>query len=535
MKYIKEHFQLFMTCLICFFIVFLLFYIFIGSKSWMNQDSAFFVDYAIEVIESNSLFPGTWYNSNDFWVYSLVPLISIFIKMGVNLFLSRQLSVFIQSIVLFLLLYDLFHNIMKDHEGFKIVVLMLLSGISGQFIFEVFGDASYGTIILFMLAGIWAYIKYKNESNKKYLILLYLLLIVLTSCSLRFPIYLGAPIICSIIYEMYEKGIKKENVSILSLCICSIFLGFLLNIFLRSNYLFVSNIEGTNLVSGGEVLEYNVFNFIYNFLFVSGATRLNIYSLNVFLDNNFISSSSSPLIIVSFIKLIFALSLVVTPFMLVKKIKKMNSDEKTLYIFITSFLFIILFFIIMGSMQWYRYVTIMIFFILLLYPIIYKYYFKKELRNQFVFYALILLFVGSSFFLSIYSYMNLSKLRVRENNYQKIVDFVESKGLSFGYTIRNNESNIYRLISNGSVEVVALSNNGKEQSKWLASTKWIKEGYHNGKVFFIRTKNQNSIDFEKDAIEKYELSCFDDFVIFVFKDNKSILNYIKGDSYEKEQ
>ena len=533
MNYLKEHYGLIITILICILVLPFIFYIFVGSKAWMNQDSSFIVDYAIEVLETHSIFPNTWYNSNDFWIYSLIPMITIFIKMGMSLFFSRQLSVLIQSVILFLVLYDLFHSMMKDHEGFKIVILMLLSGISGQFIFEVFGDATYGTIILFMLMSIWLFIKYQMNYEKRYLIIFGILLLILTTCSLRFPIYIGAPIICCILYAMYEKGIKKEHIQMLIICLLAIFIGYLLNYVLRHTLLFSSYYQVYNIIGDSKSIESNLITFIYNYLFISGATYQCVYSLSNTLNLDFISGSSSPLIVFIFIKFIYAIFSISIPLLLIKKIKKMSVQEKYLFIFIVSFSLIIMFFAVMGSMQWYRYITAMVFFLLLLYPIVYKYFFKKKENNQFVFYSMIILFSGVSFIFSIFSYFSFKELKIRENQFTKVVEFIESKDLSFGYTNTHNEANIYKLISNGKVEVVCLEN-GEKQYQWISSKRWISEDYHQGKVFFIRPKGDKIMDFEQYAIEHYELDAFYSFDIFVFENNKIILDNLGGDINEEE-
>ncbi len=120
----------------------LLFYIFVGSKAIINSDSTFIVDYSIEQIETKSIFPTTWVNSNDFWIYSLIPIITPLIRMGVSLFASRQIAVLLQTLAFFLLLYDFYKKVFNDKKGMIIMILMFLSGISGQFMYEMYGDAT---------------------------------------------------------------------------------------------------------------------------------------------------------------------------------------------------------------------------------------------------------------------------------------------------------------------------------------------------------------------------------------------------------
>ena len=535
MKYIKEHFQTLITVLICMLIIPMLIYIFVGFKSWMNTDSAIVVEYAIEAIETHTLLPTTWYNCNDFWVYSLVPLIVVFIKMGFSLFYARQLSAFIQSIILFYVLYELLHNTLKDKEGFKIVVLMLLSGISGQFIFEVFGDANYGTIILYMLFSLLLFVKYQVNFYKKYIIILGIFLSIITSFSLRFPVYIGAPIICCILYSIYEKGFKKEQLFSLGTIIISIGVAFLLNLILRHFLLFVANYDSIVIVNSGGNLAENLFCFIYNLFYVSGATYKNMYGLIYSLDNTFISSNSSPLIVLPFIKTIFVIFTVSIPIFLFKKVNKMTIEEKNIYIFIVSFTLILMFFLIMCGMVWYRYVTIIIFYLLLLYPIMYKYYFKKKEKNRVVFYCMILLFVGVSIFNVTFSCFKLRDFSFRVNPHKEITDFLESKGLSFGYVLHVSESNIYSLVSDGKIHVASIDKENKKMVEWASSSRWDDEDYYQGKVFVIRRFDQGEFELEESASEHYVLNTpGTDYMISIFDDNKIILDYFKGDKNEEK-
>ena len=102
-------------------VVNLIFYIFIGSKVIINSDSSFIIDYSIEQIETNSIFPTTWINSNDFWIYSLIPIVTPFIKMGVDFFISRQIAVFVQTVLFFVLLYDFYKRCFNDKKGLIII------------------------------------------------------------------------------------------------------------------------------------------------------------------------------------------------------------------------------------------------------------------------------------------------------------------------------------------------------------------------------------------------------------------------------
>jgi hypothetical protein len=102
--------------------------------------------------------------------------------------------------------------------------VIFLTGVSGQFMSEMYGDASYGTVVIFMLLELWLLLNYiKSDYNKKkYLILFTILLAFLTTCSFRFPIYVAAPIICILIYFCYSDGFKKKYLKILGLIIVAV-------------------------------------------------------------------------------------------------------------------------------------------------------------------------------------------------------------------------------------------------------------------------------------------------------------------------
>ena len=105
-KFIANNMDKIVYIALSIMVVNLIFYIFVGSKVIINSDSSFIVDYSMEQIETKSIFPTTWINSNDFWIYSLIPIVTPFVNMGVDLFISRQIAVFVQTILFFVLLRE---------------------------------------------------------------------------------------------------------------------------------------------------------------------------------------------------------------------------------------------------------------------------------------------------------------------------------------------------------------------------------------------------------------------------------------------
>ena len=529
MQFIKKNINTFIYIVMGVLALQLIVYIFKGSVAWLNGDSCFIVDYSLDQIATKSFFPSTWYNSNDFWVYSLIPFITIFIKMGFSLLLSRQLSVFLQTILLFLVLYDLYNNCLKDKNGLKIVFLLLLSGISGQFIFEVFGDATYGTIIFYMLIGLWLYIRYQMNYEKKYMIIFGIFLTLITACSLRFPIYLGAPIICCLLYVFYQKGFKKEYVLFFITCAVAIAFGGAMHFLLRHFLLFRSLYNNVIPINGSDALNNNFFLLLSNYFMLTGASHINVTSLGNMLYNSFISGTSSPLIVFIFIRFIFACITVYIPFNLIKKIKKMSDLEQTIYLFILSFFGIMIFFILIGGMTWYRYITPVLFFLLLLYPLFYKYTFEKKEKNRIVFGIILASFIATSFIFVSFSYISFSSLKIRKNGYSELVDILVSKDVSFGYLLSDEEFAQYRTLSNGKIQFVSLNTDGKSQLEWLSSNRWIDKDYYHGKVFFMRLDTQDALAFEDKAVEKFR---YGNKEIFILEDNQIVLDYMNGEEDE---
>ena len=109
-----------------FLSIFLVAYIFVGCKNVLNSDSAFITDYSQEQIRTGNIFPEGWNETNDFWIYSLIPIITPLLKLGFGLFAARQTAVLIQSVVLFALLFKLFYE-KNNKKTFLVPGLIIIS------------------------------------------------------------------------------------------------------------------------------------------------------------------------------------------------------------------------------------------------------------------------------------------------------------------------------------------------------------------------------------------------------------------------
>lgn len=507
--------------LIIISIVHLIWYIFIGSKGLMNSDSSFIVDYSLEQINSHSFFPKNWVNINDFWVYSLIPLMTVFIKFGFSLFFSRQLSVFIQTFLMFAIIFNLFNKQLDLKNGLKVVLLLLLSGVSGQFFFEIFGDATYGSIVFYIVLEIWLFVRYLNNNKKINLVFFLLILILLTSCSLRFPIYIGAPFICYLAYMFYNDPKNKRFIYIALSIVFSLACGYMLNKYL-SSHLILRTATTNNIVSNAENLSNAIHNSFFNYLWICGATNINVYSLTHTWYNNYITSTS-PFILIIFIKFLYSIFTLVMPFILFKKFNKMNDKEKFIHIYCVSVFVLILFFLLFGGMwNWYRYITPVLFMLNLLFPLYYKYFFSDKFKNIIVFNLSIIIISLSSLFLTFTSWYDLNTRKVVENPNMGLVAFLEKNGLKYGYYNGLSESNVYRTISNDKIQITRIL--GDIKLYYLNSTEWFTEKYYNKETFVIRYFDTEPQDYEKYAIKKLE---YGDNLIFVFKTHSDLLKHLK--------
>ena len=504
--------------------IILLFYILFGCKSVLNSDSSFIVDYSLEQIRTSEIFPTGWYETNDFWIYSLIPLITVFIKSGFSLFLARQSAVLIQTIVLFILLFKLFYDKNKK-SNFLIPGLIIISGISGQILFEVFGDATYGTIIVYMLLTLYFVIKYLSNCKKRYLSFILISLTLLTMCSLRFPIYITAPLIVVLIYLYIKNGLKKEYIYLSVTLIVSTILGYILNKYLQTHLLYVSNFH-RGMISSSEEISANIRDVLYQCLWLLGATNSNIHSLsiNIFFD----FSVTSPVIILTFVRYIFCLLTIAVPILLSKKLKDFSLREQIIYIYTVALTVIISFFLLICNMSiWYRYLVPVLFFLSLLYIYFYK-YFLSEKRVKIIFVLFISLFCIFSLYMNISTYYSFSEGKIKDNPYQGLTNFLLEHDLTFGFAYSGIEHNLYTVLSNGQLMLIGITDDSLKPFYWLTSDSWFDKDFHSGKTFFIRPEAENiphliknGKNYEEEASEVLEYNLYDiSYKIFVFENNE---------------
>ena len=504
-------------------------YIFKLSNIFMTGDSAFILDYSLEQIRTKSIFPVNWVNTHDIWIYSLIPMVTLFLRVGFNLLISRQLAVLIQTIIFLILLKDLFKNVLGYKKEYKLFIIMILSGISGQLMFELFGDATYTTIIMYMVLGLYLYLKYIKTNNKKYMIFLNILLLVLCSLSMRFPIYITAPLVICMIYKIYEKGFnKKEVIPLISILLSSL-LGLII-FKLLSTKLIISTLNTDNgLITIPNDISLAIHQLVYYWFELFGSTNVSLYGVSYTYTYDFLSSSS-PFIVFTFLRFIAAVLTLIIPFVLIKKFNKMNEEDKILFLYSISFTILTLFFMLIARMYvWYRYAFPVIFFLLMLYMPFYRYVFtnKKTIKNITLFSFIIALFSVSSLFMVYNSYFDITHKSFRENYYQGVTNYLVKNNLEFGYVVGTIEPNAIRYLSDNKIILTKIDFKYNEYD-WLVSKDWYKTDFYNGKTFFLKYHKDDIDDYVKEKAD--ETLHYGEYDIFIYESHerfKEIIDKVK--------
>ena len=530
MKFLKKNKKTLMWITISTLSLFVIWYTFVLCKCIMSSDSAFVIDYVEEMFKYKSLFPKTWINSNDFWIYSLIPLIAIFMKLNIGMFMSRQISVIIQTVILFALIIQLFKTL-KIKKGILAFIVLLLSGVSAQFMFEMFGDGTYTSITIYILLGLLMFIKYFQTKKIGYSIALFILLAFVCSFSLRFPIHISAPLIACLVYMSYSnRKIKKEYIISLVSILLGTLIGYIIYNYLTNTLLFNSYVS-KDIIYTGPDLTKSIQSTVFNYLFMCGATGKSIDSLSIQLKH-FISPTS-PLILITFIKLIFAIFTLLIPFKLHKNIEKFTNEERITYIFVVSFSLLLLFFVLISDMfNMHRYITLLVFFLLFLYPMYYKYYIDEDKVKRVLYGISIGLCSIASIILVLDSTVDFEINKVRNNYYDILSQELISMGLHYGYTDVEGEQNIYYMISEGNVRISRISYSYDSPFYWLNSIDWYKKGNYDGKVFFI----SNPTFKKSDGLKKIEEASIDSFnyneyEVYIFENEEAFLNILDSTEY----
>ena len=509
-------------------------FIFVGSISFFNSDTAIANLLAKEQIFSKQLFPTEWIYVQDVWTFFInVPMIflSLFIKDQV---LLRCTAVFIQTLILLLMLIVYNKYIFKNNSillyGTIIFTLFTLNNLENMF-----AQAAYGYQVIFILIiFIFTTISVSDDFkiNKKLIIFSCLSLCIACISGVRLLGTVVIPIICSFtlvyiienINETYKKVLDdlKKYILWLLLLFSSALIGYFIYCIIKTSSYFVAGVSEQIIRSHADI--NNIIESIK--IFISGLWLLFgiEYRVNLFSING-----------IAYILRYFATFafMFVFPILLLKKYKNENIHIKRLILFSwISFIITIIIYILSINIAvdviTIRYFQIpMIMQIILSSYFIYKYLLKKNFLTCLTCMLILIIYICTNIYIGINMEFNKSsKNIIKERNELKI--FFKEKDLKFGYA---SYWNAYKnsTLFNFEPEIAAILPYKFPIEKYphLTTNRYYNPNYYNGRTFLLLTEEEFQIFNNKKneylygkPEEKYQINGY---IILIYKYNLSNL------------
>jgi hypothetical protein len=504
---------------------YLIFYIFGGSgyKNSFHSDSATKVLLAQEIYETGKFFPASWnYVNADIWILFghifVIPLL-FFIQPG---YLVYSISGLISAFLLLIICWKFSEKFEVSRSQRLCFLAAVASGFSGSFAENLFGQVSYGVLVILMLAEILIIENLLNsiKSQKRFLFAVGLLIAITAASNAgRSFIVFILPLLGGFSLCLLRKKTQAER---LINPLIAISVGFGVGIGFHFYLLsFLQNVQGAGdakWVSFDAMIKNCVFSLngtmgLLGAIPTAGQKITNIRS--VYEACRLIAGISS--IILFFHILIIQI--------------KNNKNQFFLGFLLTS-LFLSYFLYITTSLliqtaplQTARYLVPSVFAgicLLLLTPVN-----KLSLLMR-----TILSFVMINFFISApfaYIYSNLSSefkggQSGQFGEQRELAKFLQSRKLEYGYASFWN-AGIISVLTSGDVRVrQVLFNDGIPlPHRHLSSDRWYNSGYYKGQTFLIlNSAEEKVINFEKIedfGIKILEKINFKNFAIYVFDAN----------------
>ncbi len=209
----------------------LLYFIFIGYKYLaFNSDSASKVLIATEIFNSHAFFPKDWaYVNNDLWITTahifVVPLLQ-FLSPG---YLSHAIACTLMGGLIIFSIWWLVNSFQIVSAQKILIILMCLGGMSLTITESMFGQVSYGILLMFSVLAIKCLescnLDYAKQNFVYYFFALLIVLVMVIGNPMRAVPYYLFPMACSAIFLLvsgYKQVRIKESVRL-----CVIFLSAL--------------------------------------------------------------------------------------------------------------------------------------------------------------------------------------------------------------------------------------------------------------------------------------------------------------------
>ena len=516
-------------------LILLLWYIFIGYKGQFHSDSAAKVMLAREIYETGTFFPKDWnYVNGDLFIIFghlvIVPLLSIFTA-GYTV---HAISSFVFSLIIIYSIWLITKNIELPLWRILSILTVFLAGFSGFMAENLFGQVSYGSILLISILIIYFAMQYLNTGNRiinKWSILLTTILILAYWANpKRALISYGLPIVLSLLWVWSSSNTnisKKIYINLFFIIIISSSLGAAAN---KITMTYVSNVVG---ISNGVWLPYELI--IRNI----GLTFKGLYAQlgGLIMEN-------SPLVSVNGlyggIRLITASTLLILiPFSMLKVLKG-DSEKLKLFAMYSVFSIVLTLFLQittsipdMGDpIQSSRYLVPgvgLCTLLVLMTPVDWR--IKPPLHAILILF-ITLMFMSGGYFTyraSGISSQILAQPDQLKSDRLNFINFLKEKNLKYGYASYWNSSSI-TVLSDESIKIrpIIMQSGIPMPMKHLSSNRWYYPAAWQGETFLLLT-NTDSALLDLNKLDKIGLSIkkihtFNEFKIFIFSDN--IANHI---------
>ncbi len=492
--------------LLIFNIAFVIWYIFSGYQAFFHSDSAVKVLLANEIYLTHDFFPDDWnYGNHDLLILFghalIIPLLS-FMPAG---FATHAIS---GLIIFSLLLHStwILTDLICSNKAQRILILSAVSaGFSGFMAENLYGQVSYGVLIIIVLYKIYFTVKYTSPASSKTIIyalgLTLLSLFVFWSNPSRAMIYFAIPLIISSVWLLLqENDLKKsKHLNVILLYISGMIIGTILHFL---------TLSGTNNVMGAGSPRWISYETILRNIAYTPKGILAIFG-GIPTENIKIFTITG--LYEAFRLAIAATLIVVLPYSALRSLKDKATDLKFISAFAVSAFLTILFLQttttipdMSDPIQSSRYLIPSLFLAVIIYFAATPKWKTAPLYN--------LITIGILFSLSLTAYPNLQlsgtnseKLwdteisRQTTRNRSEIIEFLLKHNLKYGFATYWN-AGLYSVISNQKtlIRQIEIRDGIPTPMRWLSSNRWYKPDAWQGKTFLMLTHEESKLlDFKK--------------------------------------
>jgi len=202
---------------------FLLFYVFVEYRRLFHADSAMKVLLAREIVNSHSFFPPDWYYGNNdivvvFGHLFIIPILA-FLPAG---FTAHAISGLVTSILVLHSVWLAAGLAPIGRTRRTLITASVAAGMSGVLAENLYGQASYGTILYMSLYSIYCLVRLMREKSAKNIVIWSVLLCALIAAEFwgnpqRAIVTVGMPLIVAALWSIHRLGVHPAGVGRASL------------------------------------------------------------------------------------------------------------------------------------------------------------------------------------------------------------------------------------------------------------------------------------------------------------------------------